>query len=144
MKNFSTREQIIEIVNKLFIYTDHQDWEKLQQEVFTTKVMLDMTSMGGEKSEIASKAICDTWRNAFKELDVVNHLGGNYLVTINGQDATVFAYATATHYKKSAKKGPIREFVGSYDLHLVKTRESWRIDKMKYNLRYAHGNLELK
>lgn len=144
MNEFSVREQIIEVVNKLFIYTDYQQWQNLENEVFSNMVQLDMTSMGGTDSEISAKAICEMWDAAFKELDAVNHLGGNYLVTINGNTADVFAYATATHYKKSAKKGTTREFTGSYGLHLKKTVNGWRIDRMKYNLKYASGNLDLK
>ncbi|MEL6274339.1 MAG: nuclear transport factor 2 family protein, partial [Bacteroidota bacterium] len=80
----------------------------------------------------------------FVGLDSVNHLGGNYLVTISDQEADVFAYATATHYKASATLGKTRDFVGSYELHLIKTPAGWRINKFKYNLKYAAGNLELK
>ncbi|MDJ0646499.1 MAG: nuclear transport factor 2 family protein [Flavobacteriaceae bacterium] len=144
MGSFTEREQIVEVVNKLFIYTDHQDWYKLQNEVFSKNVHLDMTSMGGEARELASSEICTNWENGFKDLDAVNHLGGNYVVTINDDKATVFAYATATHYKEKAKKGTTRNFVGTYELQLVKNHNGWRIDTMKYNLRYAHGNMHLK
>ena len=75
---------------------------------------------------------------------MINHLGGNYLVTINGLNAEVFAYATATHYKKDAKRGTTRDFVGSYQFELSKEPTGWRIHKMTYNLRYALGNLQLK
>ena len=144
MTSFTEREQIVEVVNKLFIYTDHQYWEKLQNEVFSKFAHLDMTSMGGEARELLSSEICDNWRNGFQDLDAINHLGGNYLVTIHGHKADVFAYATATHYKEKAKKGNTRDFVGTYELSLVKNPEGWRIEKMKYNLRYATGNLHLK
>ena len=79
----------------------------------------------------------------FKDIDVINHLGGNYLVTINGPSAEVFAYATATHYKKDAKRGTTRDFIGSYEFELSKELKGWRIRKMVYNLRYALGNLKL-
>jgi hypothetical protein len=32
--HFTTREQIIEMANKLFEYTDNQHWQKLQDKVF--------------------------------------------------------------------------------------------------------------
>lgn len=144
MNSFSEREQIIEVVNKLFIYTDHLYWNKLQNEVFSKFVHLDMTSMGGEARELLAQEICENWQKGFQGIDSVNHLGGNYLVTINGHKAEVFAYATATHYKKNTKKGNTRDFVGTYQLQLVKNPEGWRIDRMKYNLRYATGNLQLK
>ncbi len=43
------REEIIELVNKLFIYTDSRSWSKLMKEVFKEKVYFDMESMGGPK-----------------------------------------------------------------------------------------------
>lgn len=144
MSSLTEREQIIETVNKLFIYTDHMYWNKLQNEVFSKFVHLDMASMGGESRELLASEICTNWENGFKDLDAVNHLSGNYLVNINGYRAEVFAYATATHYKKNAKRGSTRDFIGTYNLSLVKNPEGWRISKMKYNLRYAIGNLHLK
>ena len=144
MSTFTEREQIVEIINKLYIYTDHRYWDRLQQEVFSEKVHLDMSSMGGEARLLSSREICQNWDEGFKEIDVINHLGGNYLVTLNGSTAEVFAYATATHYKKDAKRGNTRDFVGTYQFELSKRSEGWRIDKMTYILRYAIGNLQLK
>jgi|SRR6187200_2196989 len=143
MVTHSIREEIVETVNKLFVYTDSQEWEKLQNEVFTHEVDFDMSSIGGEKKEMTSKAICELWKNGFKDIDCVNHLAGNYIVTIQDTTATVFAYATATHYKESASKGKTREFVGTYDIGLLKPGIGWRIYKFKYDLKYSTGNIDL-
>ena len=62
MVNFSVRDEIVEIINKLFIYTDRQDWEKLQHEVFSDDVFFDMSSLGGQRAETSSKAICEIWK----------------------------------------------------------------------------------
>ena len=102
MEHFSEREQIVEVVNKLFIYTDYQKWDKLLNEVFTGNILFDMSSIGQEIKTIPAKEVCEIWQKGFEGLDSVNHLAGNYLVTINGETADVFAYATATHYKNSA------------------------------------------
>ena len=144
MEYFSEREQIVEVVNKLFIYTDYQKWDKLLNEVFTGNILFDMSSLGQEIKTIPAKEVCEIWQKGFEGLDSVNHLAGNYLVTINGETADVFAYATATHYKNSAIQGKTREFRGSYDLHLTKVLQGWRIDVFKYNLKFMNGNLELK
>ena len=143
MVTFSVRDEITEIINKLFIYTDQQDWERLQQEVFSEDVMFDMSSMGGPKAETAAKDICSLWKKGFEGLDAINHLAGNYLVQINDHLATVFAYATATHYKASATKGTTREFVGTYNIRLLKHGFGWRIYEFKYDLKYQTGNLDL-
>ena len=145
MTEFSQREQIVEIVNKLFIYTDNRQWSSLQSEVFTQQVLLDMSSLGGPNEEISSKDICDMWQEGFKDLDAINHLGGNYLVDIpTDSTAKVFAYATATHYKQSAKNGTTREFVGTYDLGFTKTDVGWRISSFTYQLKYMQGNIDLR
>ncbi len=60
MERFTIRDEIVEVVNKLFIYADMQFWEKWQAEVFTDKVIFDMSSPGGEKAEKTSKEICDS------------------------------------------------------------------------------------
>jgi len=143
MKSLAIREQIVEVINKLFVYTDFQEWDKLQHEVFTDQVLFDMSSFGGEKMNITSKNICQIWKDGFVGIDAINHLGGNYLIEIKENAADAFAYATATHYKKSATKGHTREFVGTYNLHLVKKEVGWRIDQFKYNLKYSNGNLDL-
>ena len=139
----STRDKIIEVVNKLFIYTDSRQWDELQNEVFTEEVFLDMTSLGGKAEALSVETICEMWDDGFRDLDAVNHLAGNYLVKIQDKSASVFAYATATHYKESATKGKTREFVGTYDLQMIDTEEGWRIDRFKYNLKYMNGNLNL-
>ena len=143
MVSFSVRDEIVEVINKLFVYTDMQEWEKLQTEVFSDDVFFDMSSLGGQKSEMKSEAICELWRNGFVGIDSINHLAGNYLVQINDTTATVFAYATATHYKAAATKGKTREFTGTYNISLMKHGIGWRIFRFQYNLKYATGNTDL-
>jgi hypothetical protein len=144
MENFSIRDIIVEIVNKLFVYTDAREWDKLLSEVFTEEVDFDMSSIGGEKLVTTAKNICTMWANGFKGIDAVNHLAGNYLISIKEDTATVFAYATATHFKNSATKGKTREFVGTYDIHLRNQKDGWRIDGFRYNLKYSNGNITLE
>jgi len=144
-KNMTTRETIIEIINRLFVYVDSQQWEILQSEVLSASLFVDMSSVGGEATDLAAKEVCKMWQDGLIGIDSVNHLAGNYLVDIISEnEANVFAYATATHYKKSAKKGKTREFVGSYDLKLRNPGQGWRIYSITYNLKFVSGNIELE
>ena len=140
----SIRDEIIEVVNRLFIYTDDQNWDSLQNEVFAEKLIFDMSSVNGESGELTAKSICEAWAKGFVGIDAINHLAGNYLVEVNDNQAKVFAYATATHFKANASKGKTREFVGTYNIQLVKETNGWRIIYFKYNLKYANGNLNLE
>lgn len=141
---FTIREQIIEVVNKLFVYTDNQEWTKLQEEVFAAHVELDMASMGAKRTELVSSSeVCYRSEKVFEGLDAIHHQSGNYLVKIDGDKADVYVYCITSHFRESAKKGKTREFVGSYDIHLSKHHGDWRIDKLKYNLKYSTGNKRL-
>lgn len=145
MENYTPWEQVFDTVNKLFVYTDDRQWTKLIEDVFTAEVMFDMSSMGaGVPKMLLSTEICDMWKAGFESIDVVNHLCGNHLINISGNRANAFAYATATHFKNNAQLRKTREFVGTYNIHLILTENGWRIDSFKYNLKYSTGNLELK
>lgn len=142
---FTNREEIIEIANKLFVYTDSRQWKMLMNEVFTESVVFDMASAGaGEAVTMSAQEICDTWDRGFKGIDAIHHQAGNYLVSMKDEKATVLAYAIALHYKKSATMGHTREFVGSYELEYIRMPgKGWRICAFHYYLKYINGNVEL-
>jgi hypothetical protein len=143
----SKREIIIELVNKLFIYTDSRQWNLLEKEVFKEEVNFDMSSLGaGEPKKISAKEICAMWTKGFEGIDQVHHQAGNFIVDFHeeGIEAAIFCYAVATHFKAAAKNGKTREFAGSYNLHASFTDRGWRIDAFKYNVKYVNGNADLK
>ena len=137
--------ELTELANKLFMYTDAKQWQQMLDEVFTGKVWFDMSSAGGgQAGEIAAPAICAAWKEGLSPLDAVHHQAGHYLITVEGDKASVYAYAVAFHYKKAALKGQTRSFVGSYDLEAIRTDEGWRLSQFKYNLKYIDGNTTLE
>jgi hypothetical protein len=136
--------ELTELSNKLFMYVDAQQWNKVVSEVFTEDVWFDMTSAGGEAKKLSAKEICEIWRQGFIGLDAVHHQAGHYLISVNGSNADIYGYAVATHYKKAAAKGNSRMFVGSYDLKASKSDKGWRLTQFKYNLKYIDGNISLE
>ena len=143
----SKREAVVELVNKLFVYTDSQQWNKLLNEIFKETLHFDMSSLGaGPAKDISAKEVCEMWRNGFAGIDHIHHQAGNFIVDFKeeGIEAEVFCYAIASHYKQSATKGKTREYVGSYQLHASFTDQGWRLSSFKYNLKYITGNAELK
>ncbi len=137
--------ELQELANKLFMYTDAQNWDKLLDEVFTEIVWFDMQSAGGgQPKEMPAKDICEMWRKGFAGLDAVHHQAGHYLIDIKENEATIFAYALAMHFKKTAQNGKTRMFVGSYDIKATKTKRGWRLSQFKYNLKFIDGNFSLE
>jgi hypothetical protein len=141
----SDKIELYELANKLFMYVDAQQWDKVLNEVFSKEVWFDMQSAGGgEPKLIEASEICAMWKEGFASLDAVHHQGGQYLVDVNSNEASVFGYAVAFHYKQSAQKGKTRTFVGSYDLKAIRTDSGWRLNQFKYNLKYIDGNASLE
>ena len=142
--NVAHKIEITEVVNRLFIHTDQKDWEKLKSLVFTHDVWFDMSSAGGgDPKQITAEEICSMWNQGFQGIDAVHHQAGNYLIDINGNNADVFAYSVATHYKENTTKGKVRVFTGSYDIALINNSEGWRINYFKYKLKFIDGNILL-
>jgi hypothetical protein len=142
----SKYDELIELANKLFIYTDYQQWDKLMSEVFAEHVLFDMASLGaGEPKKISAQDICDMWKTGFAGIDAVHHQSGNFLVNFASDDsAEIYCYAIAIHFKNAATQGKTRQFVGSYNLHAVLTDIGWRLNSFKYNVKFVEGNAELK
>jgi hypothetical protein len=65
-------------------------------------------------------------------------------VTIREDDAEVFCYGIALHYLPNRSGQNTKRFVGSYDLHLQKQQESWRIDRFRFKLKFIDGNMNLE
>jgi hypothetical protein len=142
----SKYDELMELANKLFLYTDARQWQKLQSQVFTEHVMFDMSSMGaGAPKKLPAKEICAMWSKGFEGIDQVHHQSGNFIIDFSGDgEARIFCYATATHFRQEATQGKTRQYVGSYELHASFTDIGWRLDSFRYNLKFAEGNAELK
>jgi hypothetical protein len=145
---FMTRQEVYdkmeltELANKLFMYTDAQQWKKLMTEVFTHEVWFDMGNT--DAKNLFATEICEMWRQGFIGLDAVHHQAGHYLITVSEDNADILGYAVATHYKKTAAKGNSRNFVGSYDLKATRTDKGWRLSQFKYNIKFMDGNTSLE
>ncbi|MGM9511673.1 nuclear transport factor 2 family protein [Larkinella sp. GY13] len=139
------KQQLTELVNRLFMYTDVRNWSGLLAEVFTPTVYLDMESNGGgAPGTVTAQAIADGWHQGFQGIDAVHHQGGHYLITVRENRADVFGYAVATHYRAAATRSTSRTFVGSYEIKAERTDAGWRLNHLKYNLKFSEGNATLE
>jgi hypothetical protein len=138
------RYDIINVCNTLFIKTDERDWDEVKK-CFADKVLFDVTSMqGGEPREISPDEITAMWNEGLKDLAGIHHQVSNILLDIRNLEADFFCYGIAIQYLPNRSNINTRTFVGSYDLHLIKTYKGWKINKFRYNLKFIDGNKELK
>ncbi|MGA2666228.1 MAG: nuclear transport factor 2 family protein [Nitrososphaerales archaeon] len=138
------RLEVADTITRLFVNTDERNWPAVT-DCFAQRVLFDMASLTGKKaSRVAAKRIVDQWRTGLGGLAAVHHQVGNLLVKVEGSEAYGFCYATATHYlPNQGGDGDTRTFVGTYDIHLVRGDDGWRIDAFRFNLKFVQGNLRL-
>jgi len=138
------KEAVVETITRLFVSTDRRDWEAVRS-CLADRVMFDMSSLGGaEAAEVDARSIIEGWEKGLRELKAVHHQAGNFLIELDGDRATAFCYAIASHYLPNASGQNTRVFVGSYDFGMEKTTGRWRIDAFRFNLKYIDGNRQLE
>lgn len=132
-----------ETVIRLFNATDQRDWNAVK-ETFSTKVLLDYSSMtGNPATDLSPEQIVAAWQGILPGFEYTHHQLGNFETTIDRDKATVFCYGTADHYL-SDKDGNLWTVVGSYDFDLLKDSSgTWKIAGMKFNFKYQYGNTVL-
>ena len=126
------RDDIIDTITRLFVATDNRDWATVRA-VFAPSVAFDMSSLGAGAPETRTNMeIAAGWETGLAGIEHVYNLAGNYLVDLQGDEATAFCYAIAYHHNA----GKARRFIGSYDFHLVRGDTGWRITVFKFNLKF--------
>lgn len=135
---------ITQAVTAIFVGTDEHDWARVKA-TFAPQVLLDYTSMaGGPPATLTPDQILSAWQGLLPGFAHTHHQLGNFDVRLlNDREATAFCYGTATHYLPQPAGGNVWTVVGTYDFHLVHDGTGWRADRMKFNLKYQDGNLEL-
>ena len=138
------KERIRDVVNDLFVGTDERDWVRVAA-ALAPRVLFDVRSMTGAAPEtLDASAIIAGWTEGLRPLKAVHHQTGNFRVRVSADEADVFCYGTASHYRPNASGRNTRVFVGSYDFHLTRQTGGWRIDVFRFHLKYVDGNLELE
>lgn len=136
-------DETIETINRLFLAVDERDWASLKY-LMNDTVFLDYTSLnGGKADDIPLAQILESWKALLPGFDKTHHQLGNFLVEKDSDSCRIFCYGTANHYLKNESGNNLWTVVGSYDFELKSNYGSWRIMKMKFNLKYIDGNTDL-
>jgi hypothetical protein len=144
-QNLAARQEAEDVVVRMFVATDERDWPTLES-CFTDPFVLDMTSMtGGDPASMSPQEVTAAWAEGFKPLSHVHHQVGNFRTVINGATANVRCYGIALHHRSGiSAESKSRRFVGDYEMELSASGDGWRINKLKFNLKFIDGNLALE
>lgn len=116
---------------------DTRDWEWLRR-VFRPDAVAEYGGeLGVRRGYDSIESAC---RAALVPLTSSQHLMGNHLVTLHGDEADAVCYFQATHVKAGAAGGDIYTVAGRYDDHLVADRDDWRIVRKVLTVMWTDGN----
>ncbi|MEM7101589.1 MAG: nuclear transport factor 2 family protein [Bacteroidota bacterium] len=133
---------IQESINTLFVATDQNDWEIVEQ-YFAHTVTLDYSSMIGQPAVTTTpQEIIKSWQSILPGFDHTHHQVSNFMINEKNGKATAFCYGTANHFLEN-ENGNLWTVVGSYDFNLEKSESGWKISKMTFNFKYQSGNTAL-
>jgi len=137
------KQAIQEAITSLFVGTDTRNWQQVH-EAFAAEVRLDYTSLaGGEPATLTPEQITTGWKAVLPGFDHTHHALSNFLITVNGQEATATHYGNAEHYLEGAEDGNLWTVVGSYEYRLVKSSGHWKVAQMTLHFKYMTGNMNL-
>jgi 3-phenylpropionate/cinnamic acid dioxygenase small subunit len=138
------RQEIVDLITSLFIATDEKNWPAARA-CFADQVLFDMSNLtGSTASTTPADAIVEGWKFALQAIPVVHHQLGNFRVHVEGDRADAFCYGVAYHYRPNIPAKNTRTIVGSYDFHLARSGERWRIGGFRFNMKFVDGNAELE
>ena len=137
------KDAVARVIRETFVGTDEMDWDRVHR-AFAPRVLLDMTSMGApEATEMAADEITSAWDDGLKHLEARHHQIGNLEIEVDGDRAAATCYGSAWHYLPNPA-GSTRCFVGTYDFGLSRMDGEWRIDLLRFNLKFIDGNADLE
>ena len=135
--------EVSNAVSRFFAAVDRFDWDAVNA-IMTDPFHIDYSSFTGEEPlDRAPEEITGAWAGHLPHLDSVHHQIGNLIVEVDGERAEVQCHGTASHYLADHPGGDLQYFVGTYDLSLVNRDGHWKLSMMRFNFKYASGNMDI-
>lgn len=133
------QSEITEPVKAMFGGADERDWAKVK-DTMGNKVLLDYSAMSGNPAaELTPEQIINAWKGLLPGFDKTHHQPARFMITQNGNNATVRYFAKADHFLGDDSW----TVEANYDTVLVKTDDGWKIIAHKISDVKQSGNKEL-
>jgi hypothetical protein len=137
------RFEIIDICTQMMWYIDIRDWKNFA-DVFASKVILDYTGLwGGEPEQVTPEEVTANWSALFDAFDATQHLLGNHLVTVKGDEGTLTAVFQATHRVANPFGSPLWTLGGTYQVGVIRIESAWKINHVVMTPTWGEGNKEV-
>ncbi len=133
--------EVIKAYSALFIHSDAREWDKVAL-CFDDHVTVDYASLNGQPAAVLKREdLIEGWSAFLPKFKFTLHYLTNHSVTIKGDHAEACCYGHAMHHLPAAEGGDIWEVFGTYNITLRRIDKKWVVTALRYNHKYASGNL---
>ncbi len=115
---------------------DRRDWQLLRT-CFTDDATIDYEGMDPIDGP---DALVDVCRGVLDQLDASQHLLGNLVVDVHGDDAESECYLHAQHVRRGTPGGDTYIVAGTYADRLRREPDGWKITHRRLTVTWTDGN----
>lgn len=144
LQRLEDRVLISECVITYAVAIDRADWV-MYAGCFTDPVHIDFSEAGLPANDFPRAAFVGFASAGLGGFTARQHLSPNHIVEFDETDpgrAICYSYMYAQHYLKDADGGDFFLMRGSYDNHMLRTADGWRIERLVQHLSWSEGNTD--
>jgi hypothetical protein len=144
IQKLEDRNAIIERVTSYATSIDSGDWAAFA-ECFTDPVHIDFSEGGLPAADFERDQFVEFASVGLGGFTARQHISPNHLITFDDHDhnrAICLSYMYAQHYLEGAEGGDFYLMRGSYENHLIRTDEGWKIGRLVQHISWLEGNTD--
>ncbi|WP_409329655.1 nuclear transport factor 2 family protein [Trujillonella humicola] len=139
LQDLRDRIEIGDLLARYSTALDAREWELLG-EVFTPDATCDYGTLGRPRGVEEITALI---RGTIGDLDATQHLVGNVVVRVDGDEASADCYLISQHVRAGTPGGDHYLLGGRYADHVVRTPAGWRIAHRTLHRTWTSGNRDV-
>jgi hypothetical protein len=142
IQRLEDRNAIIDVVIKYATSIDKADWVGYAS-IFTDPVHVDFSEAGLPPADFPRDQFIGFAAQGLEAWTARQHISPNHVVVFDDTDpdkAICYSYLYAQHYLKDAPGGDFYLMRGSYDNHMVRTADGWKITSLTQHISWLEGN----
>jgi 3-phenylpropionate/cinnamic acid dioxygenase small subunit len=139
LQDLRDRMAIGDLLARYSAALDQREWELLG-EVFLPDATCDYGALGHPRGIAGITALI---RGTIGDLDATQHLVGNVVVRVDGDEATADCYLISQHIRAGTPGGDHYLLGGRYADRVVRTPAGWRIAHRTLHRMWTMGNREV-
>ena len=125
LRGLLDRQEIVDVLTRYATAIDQKDWALLST-VFVDGADCDYSALGWHRATFPD--ICE-WLADGLSVFVTQHILTNYVIDVEGDEASARTYLQATHTPMEQGRSRELTFRGTYVDRLIRTPVGWRIQR---------------